>query len=92
MSQSTSVHELQEGTIAGYDYGQPGVAHSPVTLEDLREIQQAAGWTEEDARKLQRHVDIFKRNAEQMVSAWRKVIGSQPHLAKWLATPDGSTG
>ena len=89
MSQSTSVHELEEGTIAGYEYGQPGVAHSPVTLEDLREIQQAAGWTEEDARVLQRHGDIFKRNAEQMVSTWRKVIASQPHLAKWFATRDG---
>jgi hypothetical protein len=88
MSQSTSVHELQDGTIAGYDYGQPGVAHSPVTLEDLREIEQAAGWTEEDARTLQRHGDIFQQNAEQMVGAWRKVIAAQPHLAKWFATPD----
>jgi len=89
MSQSTSIHELREGTIGGYNYGQSGVAHSPVTPDDLREIEQAAGWTEEDARILARHGEMFRTNAEHMVSAWRKVIASQPHLAKWFATPDG---
>src|SRR4051794_21949025 len=89
MSQSTSIHEPQEGTIPGYDFGQPGVARSPITLDELREIEAAAGWTDDDARILQRHGDLFKRNAEQMVGDWRNVIASQPHLAKWFTTADG---
>ncbi len=89
MSESGSVHERQQELPSGYDYGQPGIAHSPLTLRDLQEIETAIGWTEEDARVLQRHSEIFKQNAEQMVGAWRQVIASQPYLAKWFTTPDG---
>lgn len=73
--------------IHGYDYGR--VAHSPVTLEELRQIEATVGWNEEDARVLQRHEKFFRENAEAMVDAWRAVIGSQPHLAKWFFAPDG---
>ncbi len=71
----------------GYDYGR--VARSPVTLEELRQIEMTVGWSDEDARILQRHEKIFRENAEAMVDTWRTVIGSQPHLAKWFFTPDG---
>ena len=73
--------------IHGYDYGK--VARSPVTLEELREIETTLGWSEEDARVLQRHEKLFHKNAEAMVDTWRAVIGSQPHLAKWFFAPDG---
>jgi len=91
MSQSISVHQPKARSIPGYDYGQPSAAHSPVSLEELREIEEAAGWTEEDALILKRHHEIFEQNAERMVDAWRKVIASQPHLAKWFTTSDGKT-
>jgi hypothetical protein len=71
----------------GYGYGR--VARSPVTLEELRQIEATVGWSDEDARILQRHEKIFRENAEAMVDTWRAVIGSQPHLAKWFFTPDG---
>jgi hypothetical protein len=67
----------------------PEIAHSPISLDELRQIEATAGWSEEDARVLQRHGDIFKQHAEQMVDAWRAVIGAQPHLAKWFVGPDG---
>jgi hypothetical protein len=86
---SHSITEETATAIAGYDYGQPGTAHSPVTIEELRQIEATAGWTSEDAETLQRHGDIFRQNAEQMVTAWRAVIGAQPHLAKWFFGPDG---
>jgi hypothetical protein len=47
------------------------------------------GWSEEDVRILQRHGNIFKKRAEQMVDSWRAVIGAQPHLAKWFFGPNG---
>jgi hypothetical protein len=75
--------------IPGYDYGQPSVAVSPVSLDELHQLEASAGWTEHDARLLYRHRSIFEDRAEAMVDAWRAVIGSQPHLAKWFFGPDG---
>jgi hypothetical protein len=65
------------------------IAHSPISLDELREIESATGWSDQDARVLRQHGEIFKQNAEQMVDAWRAVIGAQPHLAKWFFGSDG---
>lgn len=75
--------------ISGYDYGAANAARSPVSLEELRQLERTVGWTEEDAQVLHRHADLFRRNAEAMVDSWRAVIGSQPHLAKWFFGPAG---
>ena len=76
-------------SIAGYDYGRPSTAHSPVSLEELRALEASAGWSESDAEILRRHGNIFRDHAEAMVDTWRAVIGSQPSLAKWFFGPDG---
>lgn len=89
MSRSTFVPEAETKSIAGYDYGRAGAAHSPVSLDELREIEATVGWTAEDARTLERHGDLFRAKAEEMVDAWRALIGAQPHLAKWFFGPDG---
>lgn len=75
--------------IPGYDFGAPESARSPVTLDELRQLEASAGWSEEDAKILERHRPIFVDHAEPMVDAWRSVIASQPHLAKWFFGPDG---
>lgn len=89
MSESIFIHEADTPSIPGYDYGQHKLAHSPVAIEELRRIEMAVGWSEEDARVLQLHRDIFNNHAEQMVDSWRAVIGAQPHLAQWFFRPDG---
>jgi hypothetical protein len=89
MSESMLLRGADTVSIAGYDYGQPNAARSPVSIEELRQIEMAVGWSEEDARVLRRHGDIFKDQAEPMVDSWRAVIGAQPHLAKWFFGPDG---
>ncbi len=81
--------EPRPASIPGYDYGRPTAAHSPVSMEELRQIEMTVGWSEEDARVLQRHGEIFKQHAEHMVDAWRAVIGSHPHPAQWFFGPDG---
>ena len=88
MDQSTSIHDAA-GFIPGYDYGRPEVARSPVSMEELRQIEAAIGWSADDAATLKRHSGIFTDHAEEMVGAWRAVIGSQAHLAKWFFGPDG---
>jgi hypothetical protein len=75
--------------IPGYDYGKPRSARSPVSLEELHQLEASAGWTDEDAALLRNHAHTFTNRAEEMVDAWRAVIASQPHLAKWFFGPDG---
>jgi len=76
-------------SIPGYTYGQSGVPRSPVTLDELRQLEETVGWTNADAELLKRHQSIFVKQAEKMVDAWRAVIASQPHLAKWFFDPNG---
>jgi hypothetical protein len=89
MNKSTLVHETEADSIVGYGYGQPHAARSPVSLEELRQLEATVGWSDEDAELLRRHGDLFKDNAEPMVDSWRAVIGAQPHLAKWFFGPEG---
>ena len=89
MSKSTLAHEVETHSIAGYDYGRAGVARSPVSLDELHQLEATVGWSAEDARTLQSHGELFTDNADQMVDSWRAVIAAQPHLAKWFFGPDG---
>ena len=86
---SKPVQEAEAGSIAGYDYGQPRIARSPVTIDEMRQLEATVGWSAEDSEVLQRHADFFRANAEHMVDSWRALIGAQPHLAKWFFGPDG---
>lgn len=88
MTQSTFVPGVETDSIPGYDYGQVGIARSPVSLDELRQLEETAGWTAADADVLQRHGDVFREDAEHMVDSWRTIIGAQPHLAKWFFGPD----
>ena len=80
---------MTEG-IPGYDYGKELAARSPISLAELRQLEQAAGWTEDDARWLRAAAEVLAPRAEQMVDQWRAAIGRQPYLAAWFLKPDGS--
>jgi hypothetical protein len=73
--------------IAGYGYGKVG--RSPVTLAELRQLEQATGWDAADATTLRRIGDLIGNDAEALVDGWRTVIGAQPELARWFIGPDG---
>jgi pimeloyl-ACP methyl ester carboxylesterase len=89
MKEATLVHNSEATHISGYDYARPQSAHSPLSMEELRQLEATVGWSEDDARILQRSGSIFQEKAEQMVDSWRSVISAQPHLAKWFFGPDG---
>src|SRR5215468_2560294 len=76
-------------TIPGYDYGMRDVAHSPVNLDELRELEVAVGWTAADADAIALAGDVLAGQEEAMVDSWRAVIGKHEHLAKWFLGPDG---
>jgi protoglobin len=75
--------------IGGYAYGSEHVARSPVSLEELRELETATGLTEEDRRYLRLAGDVLADQAEAMVDAWRAKMGAQEQLAKWFYDLDG---
>jgi hypothetical protein len=75
--------------IAGYDFGSPHSAKSPVSAEELLQLEQTLGWTANDAQLLLKHALVFGARAERMVDSWRAIIAAQPHLAKWFFAPNG---
>jgi hypothetical protein len=76
-------------SIPGYEYGASSVAISPVSDNDLAQLEQTAGWTAGDVDVLARHADLFRAKAEDMVDSWREVIGCQRHPAHSFVKPDG---
>jgi Protoglobin len=76
-------------TIPGYDFGSRASAQSPISLEELANLEQTLGWTSEDEQRLRTHSELFRSQAERMVDNWRAVIAAQPHLSSWFLGPDG---
>lgn len=75
--------------IPGYDFGSPSLARSPVSVEELALLEKSVTLTDEDDRWLRRAGDILSARAAEIVSAWREVIGANPHLACYYGSRDG---
>ena len=75
--------------IAGYDYGTARAARSPVTLDQLRELEATVGWTSVDSQAIAMAGEVLAGQEEAMVDSWRAIIGDHPFLAKWFFGPDG---
>jgi hypothetical protein len=69
-------------TIPGYSYGTTDVPHSPVSMDELKNLEAAVGFTEEDASWLRAAAGILVPQAEAMVDCWRQSIARQPDLLR----------
>jgi hypothetical protein len=87
---STTTPPQNRIQIPGYDFGTPKSAESPLSDEDLRNLEQTIGWTNEDRNILLKHAALFQQQSEAMVDSWRSVIAAQPHLSHWFVGPDGN--
>jgi hypothetical protein len=77
-------------SIPGYTYGAAEVARSPVTIQQLGNLQVSAGATEEDQSYLRLTGEVLADQTEQIVHQWRSgIIASIPNLARHSRTPDG---
>ena len=74
---------------SGYTYGTDAVPTSPLTLEDLRQIEAAAHVQPGDAELLSRAEPILAPHAMEMVDTWRGILAQQTYLAAHSAHPDG---
>jgi hypothetical protein len=73
--------------IPGYDYG--AVPSSPVSLNDLWSLENAAGFTDEDVHWLRGAGPILAPQAEQIVDSWRARIAAHSEMVKVFFGPDG---
>lgn len=75
---------------AGYNYGDPALPSSPVTLNDLDLLQQTVLWSETDRAALRRAGQILGDRAEALLDVWYGFVGSHPHLVAAFAGADGA--
>jgi hypothetical protein len=69
-------------TIPGYNYGEPGVPRSPVSMTELEQLKRTVGWTLEDERALEMAGEVLRDQARLVVEHWRsQIIAGIPHLA-----------
>jgi pimeloyl-ACP methyl ester carboxylesterase len=88
-SGSQSKVRMVANDIPGYDYGSLNVAKSPITLKELEELKQSAGFTEEDERWLHLAGEILADQTDELVAKWRDIIAKHPHLAQYGRRLDG---
>ena len=75
--------------IPGYNYGSAEVAQSPITLRELEQLKQSAGFTKDDEQWLRRAGEVLADQTKAVVEKWRGIISARPHLAKYSLRPDG---
>ncbi|MBV9770032.1 MAG: hypothetical protein JOZ32_10705 [Bryobacterales bacterium] len=75
--------------IPGYTYGNPSVAKSPITPNELELLKESVGFTAEDERYLRTAGEVLGNQTEKLVERWRAVISAYPHLAQYSKRPDG---
>jgi len=76
--------------IAGYDYGAKELATSPVSMKELEQLKQTISLDSEDERYLRIAGDVLKDQTESVVTLWRGVISSTPHLALYFKDAQGN--
>jgi len=76
--------------IPGYSYGAAELPDSPVSPEELADLQTSAGFTDEDRRFLRLAGAVLADQTKQIVEHWRAgIIVGIPHLARHSRTPEG---
>lgn len=75
---------------AGYNYGQPNVPPSPVTLAHLDNLKQSVLWTGADDAAIQRAGEILIPQTDAILDVWYGFVGAHPHLVVTFSGSDGA--
>lgn len=78
----------------GYTYGTKDVARSPFSLEELKLLQQAMLFGEEDIKYLRMSYAILKDQTNDILDVWYGFVGATPQLVYFFSNkntgkPDG---
>jgi hypothetical protein len=91
---STASQAQQQKAPAGYTYGTSAVAKSPMSLEELKLLQQSLLFGDEDIKYLKMSYDILKDQTSDILDVWYGFVASTPQLVyffgnKTTGKPDG---
>ncbi|HZQ51824.1 MAG TPA: protoglobin domain-containing protein [Bryobacteraceae bacterium] len=75
--------------IPGYRLGSPALPRSSVSLEQLRAIEKASGFADEDRQWLRKAARVLVPRAEEIVDGWRALIAAHPEMALAFLGPNG---
>ncbi len=71
--------------IPGYTYGTPAVARSPLTLEELEQLEQVLLLGEDDLAALRRSRELLADQVEEILDVWYGFVASHPQLVRFFA-------
>jgi Protoglobin len=76
--------------LAGYDYGSPGLADSPVSDDELRLLLTTLLWSEDDTQALRAAGEVLADQVDQVLDTWYGYVGANEHLVWFFAGQDGA--
>lgn len=84
----------QVKTPAGYSYGTSAVPRSPITMDELKLLQQSLLFGDEDVKYLKMSYDILKDQTNEILDVWYGFVASTPQLVYFFSNkntgqPDG---
>lgn len=78
--------------IPGYRYGDPTLAPSPISLEDLARLKATLLFTDDDVAALQRAGEILADQVDDILDVWYGFVGSNPFLLDYFSSEAGPDG
>jgi len=76
-------------TIPGYTYGTAEAARSPLELDDLRLLEKAVLFTDDDRAALRCAGVVLTDQIEDVLDVWYGFVAANDHLVASFAGPDG---
>lgn len=71
----------------GYTFGTAAVAVAPITLEELKLIQQSLLFSEDDVMALRQSRAILQDQIEDVLDVWYGFVGATPQLLTYFTNP-----
>jgi hypothetical protein len=75
--------------ILGYEFGSRSLPRSPVSLDQLRALEQASGFNDGVRQWLRKAARVLAPRAEEIVDRWRAVIATHSEMAQAFSGPNG---
>jgi len=76
-------------SIHGYQHGDARLAPSPVSIDDLRLLEQTVLFGDDDRRALAEAADILEPQVEDILDVWYGFVGANPHLLAHFSNGQG---
>ena len=76
-------------SIAGYKFGMPEIARSPVSGEDVELLKATLLWSDDDERYLRMAGEVLADQVNEVLDLWYGYVGSHPHLVHYFTDRDG---